>query len=252
MPAVTICAVTKMRDAWFWRAAVVCLLWLNGAGAASADMVERTGTFEGVALTYKVVLPTGFDPARTYPAVLVFTGGPQLLRMAESTLDSDWRVEAERRGYIVISPGTPDGSLFFEAADRVFPSFLDQLLKEYRIAGNRFHVAGHSNGGLSAFHVAARYPQYFATVTGYPGLLNGVDQAKASGIKALCLFMHVGDRDDGWREAMERQAQALSRAGYRVRLTVEPNQVHRLKAAEINLSSRLFTQIESCTSSVTP
>ena len=111
-----------------------------------------------------MVLPNGYDPTRTYPVVLVFTGGPQQLRMAEGTLNTDWRQEAERRGYVVISPGTPDGSLFFEGADRVFPSFLDQILKDYHVRGGKLHVAGHSNGGLSAFHVAARYPQYFVTL----------------------------------------------------------------------------------------
>lgn len=235
-----------MRNESFWRGLTIWLLCVLGAGVASAEVVERTGTFAGTRLIYKVSLPKGFDAARTYPVVLVFTGGPQLLRMAEGTIESDWRAEADRRGYIVISPGTPDGSLFFEAADRVFPSFLDQILKDYHVAGNRLHVAGHSNGGLSAFHVATRYPQYFSTVTGYPGLLNSIDRPRAGVLKPLCVFMHVGDHDDGWREAMEQQALELTRAGYRVRLTVEPNQVHRLKAGEINLSARLFDEIESC------
>ena len=44
----------------------------------------------------------------------------------------------------------------------------------YKVQGGKMHVAGHSNGGLSAFHVASKYPNYFATVTGYPGLLDGL------------------------------------------------------------------------------
>jgi poly(3-hydroxybutyrate) depolymerase len=209
-------------------------------------MIEKTGTFGGLKLTYKVLLPPGHEADRAYPAVLVFTGGPQSLQMAERTLEVDWRQEAERRGYIVVSPGTPDGSLFFEGADRVFPEFLDQILRDYRVAGGKLHVAGHSNGGLSAFHVAALYPQYFATVTGYPGLLGAGDLSRASGIKPLCVFMHVGDRDDGWRGAMQQQADDLARQGYRIRIAVEKDQVHRLNAPAINLSARLFDQIESC------
>lgn len=222
------------------------LALLVAAAAASAEMVEKTGTFGGLELTYKVVLPNGYDAARTYPVVLVFTGGSQLLRGAEGTLTADWRQEAERRGYIVISPGTPDGSLFFERADRVFPEFLDHILREYKVRGGRMHVAGHSNGGLSAFHVAANHPKYFTTLTGYPGLLDGGDLAKAAAIKPMCIFMHVGDMDDGWRGAMQQQEQSLKRQGFRTAFTVEKNQVHRLKAAEINLSARLFDEIESC------
>ena len=128
------------------------------ASPASAELLEKTGRYGGLSLTYKVLLPPAYDPAKTYPVVLVFTGGPQQLRGAEGTVNTDWRGEAEKRGYIVISPGTPNGSLFFEDADRVFPEFLDAILRDYKVRGGKLHVAGHSNGGSSAFHVAAKYP----------------------------------------------------------------------------------------------
>ena len=216
---------------------------------AAAEMVEKSGTFGGLQVTYKVVLPAGYDPARTYPVVLVFTGGPQQLRGAENTLNSDWRQEAERRGYIVISPATPNGDLFFESADRIFPESLDTIAREYKVEGGKLHVAGHSNGGLSAFHVAAKYPNYFSTVTGYPGLLDGQsDPRRIQALKPLCLFMHVGDQDSGWLSAMQQQAKNLRQQGFKIRYTVEKNQIHRLRAPEINLSPRLFDQIKSCKS----
>ena len=167
------------------RAVLVLFVTLIAARTASAEMIEKTGVFGGLKLTYKVALPPGYDAAQAYPAILVFTGGPQSLQMAERTITVDWLQEAERRRYIVISPGTPDGSLFFERADRVFPAFLDQILKDYRVRGGKLHVAGHSNGGLSAFHVAALYPRYFATLTGYPGLLDAGDLPRAAAIKPL-------------------------------------------------------------------
>ena len=213
---------------------------------AAAEMVEKSGTFGGLKVTYKVVLPDGFDPARTYPVVLVFTGGPQTLQMAGSTLETDWRQEGERRGYILISPGSPNGALFFEDADRIFPEFLDQIFRDYKIKDGALHIAGHSNGGLSAFHVAGLYPKYFSTVTGYPGLLGGSDLEHAQALKSKCLFMHVGDRDSDWMAAMQSEARTLSQEGFKIRLTVEKNQVHRLKAQEINLSRRLYDEIESC------
>jgi poly(3-hydroxybutyrate) depolymerase len=227
-------------------AAVTILMVAGAAVPAGAELIEKSGTFGGLKLTYKVVLPDGYDATRAYPAVLVFTGGPQTLQMAANTLESDWRKEGERRGYILISPGSPDGSLFFEAADRVFPEFLERLLHDYKVKAGKFHVAGHSNGGLSAFHIAARYPQYFATLTGYPGLLDGSDVGKMSALKSMCIFMHVGDQDGGWMTSMQRQADDLKKQGFKIQFTVEKNQVHRLKAAEIDLSSRLFQEIESC------
>lgn len=222
-------------------------LLMSAAVPAAAEMIEKTGTFGGLTLTYKVLLPPGFNAAREYPVVLVFTGGPQQLRMAENTINTDWKPETDKRGYIVISPGTPDGSLFFENAARVFPSFLDQILKDYKVRGGKLHVAGHSNGGISAFRLAARFPQYFATLTGYPGILEGNGVEVFAPLKSMCVFMHVGQRDDGWLGPMDVQARQLERLGHRVNFTIEPNQVHRLRAAEINLPARLLDEIESCT-----
>jgi poly(3-hydroxybutyrate) depolymerase len=225
--------------------ALVALLGL--ATGASADMIEKSGRFGGLEVTYKVVLPNGYNAARTYPVILVFTGGGQQLRGAENTLKSDWQAEAERRGYIVISPGSPDGSLFFEAGDRIFPEFLEMIRRDYRVPTGAMHVAGHSNGGLSAFHIAAKYPAFFKTVTGYPGLLDGQsDVRRIQALKPMCLFMHVGDQDSSWMSAMQRQAESLQRQGFSIRYSVEKNQVHRLRAAEIDLSKRLFDQIEGC------
>lgn len=240
-----------------WRAAsnvqplIGCLaaagLLLAVAAPAAAEMLEKTGRFGGLSMTYKVVLPDGYDPTREYPAVVVFTGGPQQLRGAENTVNSDWRAEAERRGYIVISPATPNGEMFYAGADRVFPAFFDQLLRDYKVKGRKFHIAGHSNGGFSAFHVAGQHPRYVATVTGYPGLFNGdADLAKAPALKRVCLFMHVGDRDPWWLAGMEQQAQTLKRQGYRITIAVEKNQSHRLRAADVNLSARLFDEIAGC------
>ena len=211
---------------------------------AEAELLEKTGSFSGLRVTYKVVLPSGYDPAKTYPLVLVFTGGPQTLQIATSTVEADWRAEAERRGYIVVAPASPNGELFFEGADRIFPAFLDQMLRDYRVG--KVYVAGHSNGGLSAFHIAARYPKYFSTVIGYPGLLDGPDRPLANALKDKCLFMHVGDRDDGWKSAMQDEAKDLESRGFRIHISVEKNQVHRLKAQEIDLSRRLFDELESC------
>jgi hypothetical protein len=46
--------------------------------------------------------------------------------------------------------------------------------------------------------------------------------------------------------AMQAEAKDLTQKGFRIRITVEKNQIHRLKATEINLSRRLFDEIESC------
>ena len=225
---------------------VVMLCGLVGT-PAEAQLARRSGGFGGVTLSYWVAYPEGYMPGASYPTVLVFSGGPQTIDGAARTVESDWREEASRRGYVVVAPGTPDGNLFFQAADRVFPDFLDYLVREFTPEGGTLHVAGHSNGGSSAFHVAALYPAYFATVTGYPGLLNGAaDAARIDALTSQCIFMHVGDRDPSWRAVMRSQADEMERRGMSVQFAVEVGQVHRLRAQEIDLSRRLFDQIDGC------
>jgi len=216
------------------------------AGPATAEILTKSGEFARTTVEYKVLLPPGYDAAKPHPVVLVFTGGAQGLQAAEGTIRADWQDEAQKRGYVVISPAAPDGELFFQEGDRVFPAFLEMIRKDYRPNG-KIHIAGHSNGGLSAFHIAAKYPQYFSTVTGYPGLYQDNPEADyPAALKGLCLYMHAGDMDPDWRNAMAQEAKAMSAEGYRIKLTVEPNSTHRLKAAELGLSKRLFDEIESC------
>jgi poly(3-hydroxybutyrate) depolymerase len=212
---------------------------------AHADMLTRRDRIHGTQVDYKVLLPPAYDPRRAYPLVLVFTGGAQTLPQAQNVLEVDWQAEAQKRGYILVSPAAPGGQLFFENGDKVFPAFLDKILKDYKVAG-KIHVAGYGAGGLSAFHIAAQYPGYFSTVTGYPGMVQDQDTDPLSALKPLCVYMHLGARDRGWRGDMQTQAAQLHSLGVRVRLTIEWRQTHRLDTDQWRLARRLFDEIESC------
>ncbi len=208
-------------------------------------MLTRRDRIDGTQVDYKVLLPPAYDPRRAYPLVLVFTGGAQTLPQAQNVLEVDWQAEAQKRGYILVSPAAPGGQLFFDNGDKVFPAFLDKILKDYKVAG-KIHVAGYGAGGLSAFHIAAQYPDYFSTVTGYPGMVQDSDADPLSALKPLCVYMHLGARDRGWRADMQAQAAQLHSLGVRVRLTIEWRQTHRLDTDKWRLASRLFDEIESC------
>ena len=228
------------------RAALIAIAALCLARSASAEVIDKTAQLAGLKVQYRVITPPGYDPAKAYPAVLVFTGGGQQWTGVQRSLDDDWKEEAAKRGYILVSPAATDGQLYFEGGDRIFPAFLDLIRKDYRVAG-KLHVAGHSNGGLSAYHIAAKYPAYFSTVTGYPGLLDPEQINQAPALKPLCLSMHVGEHDElGWTGPVKDEAEQLKKQGYRVQFQIEKNQGHRLKAKEIDLSRRLFDEIESC------
>ncbi len=222
----------------------LCLAILAVADA-SAETLAKSGRFAGMKIEYKVVLPNGFNPALAYPAILAFGGGPQTMRTVDAGLDRYWREEAERRGYIVVSPAAPDGQLFFEGGARIFPEFLDAILHDYKVRGAKLHIAGISNGGLSAFHIASLYPRYFWSVTGFPGLLNDASAAKVEALRPLCISMDVGGNDLDWRGAMEQQATLFRQKGYRVEFGVEENQDHVLTLDRQGVM-RLFDRFDLC------
>jgi predicted esterase len=166
------------------------------------------------------------------------------MRIVEGSLARNYRAEAERRGYIVIIPAAPDGQLFFDNGARVFPAFLDQILRDYKVQGGKLHVAGNSNGGLSAFHVAARYPKYFVSVTGFPGFLEGATAAQVAALKPLCIYMHVGDQDPDWLSEMRKQVQDFRQMGFKVHFTVEKDEPHVIRALGGAGAARLFNQFD--------
>ena len=139
---------------WAGLAAIFVAACVSTNGV-EANTLEESGTFGGMRVNYRVVLPDGYDPARAYPAILAFTGGSQNERAVNTHLERFWTEQAEQRGYIVVSPAAPTGRLYFQGGDGIFPEFLDQMLNTYNIEDGKFHVAGASNGGLRAFHIAA-------------------------------------------------------------------------------------------------
>ena len=179
-------------------AIVVCQLVCQLASAEVQDKVKNIG---GVFVHYKLILPNGYDPAKAYPAVLAFPGGPQTMSIVQSTVERNWRAQAERRGYIVVVPAAPDGDLFFEEGARVFPEFITKLLADFKVDGGKFHIAGMSNGGLSAFHIAAMYPRYFLSVTGFPGFLRDPTAARMQALSGMCINMHAGELGSPWKRA---------------------------------------------------
>ncbi len=222
----------------FLAAIVLSILVLTGTG--NAEIVEKTGTFGGMGVDYLVALPDDFDPANEYPAVLAFGGGGQTMRITRNALENHWAMEAGRQGYIVVSPAAPMGQLYFRAGAAIVPALLDQILDDYNVENNKFHITGRSNGGLSAFHVAATYPEYFRSLTGFPGLLQDANRERVAALTGMCIYMHVGELDAGWRQAMVGQAELLRDRGFRVQFAVEEGMGHGLDSLTGDGSKRLF------------
>jgi len=223
--------------------AVVSMMF--GGVPAKASVLEQTKKVGRTTVNYKVVLPNGYDASKAYPGIIVFGGGPQTMNSVNGTLTRNFQAEAEKRGYIVVGVAAPDGDLFFEDGARIFPDFLKMILADYKIENGKFHIAGPSNGGIASFHIAAANPQYFLSITAFPGYMWDPRDSKLQAISKMCVFMYVGENDEyRWHDEMKREQQFLSAKGTVARYTVEKGQPHRLDTLANENAHRLFEGFE--------
>jgi predicted peptidase len=222
----------------------VAILFLLNA-PAFAEVLDKVTTIDGIPVQYKIVLPSHYDPAKTYPGVLAFAGGGQSIDVVDSMVKTQFQVEAERRGYIVISPAAPNGDLFFTSGgEKVIPGLLKRILSDYKIEGNKFHIAGRSNGGISAFYVAAVHPEYFVSITGFPGYLDELFPSRLEAVSRMCIYMHVGQFDSDWRQQVRDQAEFFSEEGMKVKFFLEEGQEHSIETLVGEGSARLFDHFD--------
>ncbi|MBV8847610.1 MAG: hypothetical protein JO307_32765 [Bryobacterales bacterium] len=232
--------MTQLKSKWI-ALVPAALAAMLASQPTQAELLEKTKKVGKTTVQYKVVLPNGYETGKAYPGILVFGGGPQTMNTVDGTLNRNFRAEAEKRGYIVIAPAAPDGELFFEDGARIFPEFLKLMLADYKIQDNKFHIAGPSNGGIAAFHVAAQNPDYFLSITAFPGYMWQPSQSKLQAISKMCVFMYVGENDEYmWHPEMQREAEWLHSKGTVARYTVEKGQPHRLDTLAGDHAVRLF------------
>jgi poly(3-hydroxybutyrate) depolymerase len=211
-----------------------------------ASVAQKSMRLGNVTVDYKIVLPDAYDPEKAYPAIVVLGGGPQTMDTVDRTIERSFRAEAEARGYIVVAPAAPNGQLFFERGAAIFPEFLDAVMKDYRVADGKFHIAGPSNGGIAAFHVAAENPDYFLSVTAFPGYMWQPTDKKLLAIQKMCVYMYVGENDEyRWHDEMEREAKFLSSRGTVAKYNVEKGQPHRIETLAGESAARLFDGFEA-------
>lgn len=197
----------------------------------------------GARLRYAVVFPPKFksEPAVPYPVLLALPQGKQDEEMVELGLNMYWESEAQARGWIAVSPMTPDERFFYDAPPEWIPMVMDEVEKSINLEGGKFHLAGVGNGGLAAFHIALRHPERFQTLMVLPGFIRSTeDQAKAAVLKGIRVRIYVGDRDYAWLPLVRRCADALMAAGVETKLEVIAEEGHMLRIKP----TKLFTALD--------
>lgn len=199
---------------------------------------------EGTVLEYGVVLPDGFDASQTYPILLALPPGGQTQSMVVAGIDGFWGQEGKKRGWIVISPIAPNGTLFFQGSERLIPEFLAQMARQYHAEGGKYHLAGISNGGISTFRVGGTYPELFHSMMVLPGFPRSEEDFQHLDLlKDMPVTMFVGEGDTSWIPRMQETEERLSALGGQVSLEIIPDEGHLIRS--LQGGERLYDLLES-------
>ncbi len=209
-------------------------------GAISTGVVE----VDGVVIDYVVSVPEGFEPGDEAPLLLAFPAGDQALDLTRTLVEGTYAPEAQRLGWVVVSPAAPDGELYFQGSEQLVPGFLDWVETWVTPEGGAPHVAGISNGGISAFRYAALNPGRILSLTTFPGFPRSEDdQAALSQLEGIPIRLYVGGSDIGWIDEAEAATSALEALGADVELTVFEGEGHVM--ASTGDGTLVFAQLET-------
>ena len=209
-------------------------------GATALGSVE----IDGVEIEYATSVPDGFEVGDAAPLLLAFPGGGQTISIAESMVAGTLSNEAQRLGWVVVSPAAPDGERFFDGSEVLVPGLLDWVDMWVDVEGDAPHVAGISNGGLSSFRYAALNPDRVQSVTAFPGFpRNSDDRAALTDFADVPIRLFVGGTDTNWIGPAEQTVTEFEELGGDVELTIFPGEGHIMDSTRDG--TIVFEQLES-------
>lgn len=180
-------------------------------------------------LTFVTVGPKDLDRATPVPVLFALPPGTEDRDMVEAGLGLYWRELAER-GWVIVAPAPRAGegasaSTATPESEARFTALLDHVAERYNMEGGKPHLAGISNGGRGAFHLAGRMPQRFLSLTCLPGMPpEEAPDFEALGSLPITLF--AGGEDSSWIEASMGAVAAITARGGRASLTLVPGEGH--------------------------
>jgi pimeloyl-ACP methyl ester carboxylesterase len=211
---------------------------------APGEITTGSVEVDGVAIDYVVSVPEGFESGDEAPLLLAFPAGAQGLDLTRSLVETTYAPEAERLGWVVVSPAAPNGELYFQGSELLVPGFLDWVETWVTPEGGAPHVAGISNGGISTFRFAALNPDRVLSLTTFPGFPRSEDdQAALSQLATIPVRLYVGGNDTVWIGPAEQAANTLESLGADVELTVFAGEGHVM--ASTRDGTLVFEQLET-------
>jgi predicted peptidase len=158
--------------------ALATILTFAAAVAATAQepktgFLERTVRVADVSHAYKVYVPPGFDPRRSWPVILFLHGagesGTDGVQQTEVGLGRVLRTDPERFPAVVVFPQAPRGQVWLGDLARVATTALEQTIAEFHGDPDRIYLAGLSLGGYGAWVLAFENPERYAAIVSVAG-----------------------------------------------------------------------------------
>jgi predicted esterase len=151
-------------------------------------------TLDNTYQPYRIYVPTYYDGAKPFPLIIALHGmGGDENSYFDQYLQGAFKVEAEKRGYIVACPkGRQPASMYMGAAERDVIAVIEDVRRAYRIDADRIYMTGHSMGGYGTWSVAMNHPEIFAALAPVAGGGNPAGMSKIAHIPQLVVH---GDND---------------------------------------------------------
>jgi predicted esterase len=143
---------------------------------------------------YRVFVPSSYDSSKAYPLIIALHGmGGDENSYFDQYLQGGFKVDAEKRGYIVACPkGREPASMYTGSAEIDVMDVLEEVRRAYRIDADRIYLTGHSMGGYGTWSIAMKHPEIFAALAPVAG---GGTPAAMSKIAHIPQLVVHGDND---------------------------------------------------------
>lgn len=180
-----------MRWLFLFLSVFTVIVSATPAAAQSSDLTleERTLIHDGLTRRYLLYVPPQYDPAQAMPLVFVMHGGGGSPEIYSET--TGFTQKAHDEGFILVYPagtgrrnaqrlltwnaGHCCGFAQESGVDDIgfFRAMVDELTAEFSIDPNRIYAAGHSNGAILSYWLAAEMSDVFAAVGIVAGTIGG-------------------------------------------------------------------------------
>jgi predicted esterase len=175
---------------------------------------------------YRIFVPAGYDRAKAHPVIIALHGmGGDENSYFDGYENGAFKVEAEKRGYIVACPkGRQPASMYRGPAEQDVMDVLAEVRRVYNVDPDRIYLTGHSMGGFGTWAIAMHHPEVFAALAPVAGGGNPLELSKIVQIPELVVH---GDADMTVRvESSRTMVEAARKLGIEVKYIEVPKGSH--------------------------